>query len=166
MNEPRAFEAPVDGATGLYRVPVFVQNEAGKNIKNYHDEKTLEFLHSKAVLHPYPYPYGFIIGTDGHDGCNVDCFILTDRPLATGTIVECEVIGLMEQYEDGVEDYNILARLPDEAVEVTPEAIEKLHHHILAVYRGVAGKHMAVGEVFGVEAAVAYIQAHLERPSG
>jgi hypothetical protein len=43
-------------------IRVFVQNEAGSNRKNYHDEKTLEFWRSQIVSHAYPFPYGFIKG--------------------------------------------------------------------------------------------------------
>jgi len=163
MNDAAASDSPAPAGAGIARYRVFVQNEAGRNVKNYHDEKTLEFRHSKVVSHPYPYPYGFIIGTDGHDGCNVDCFILTGQQLATGTIVECEAIGLMEQYEDGVEDYNVLARLPGEAAEVTPEVITALRDHIDAVFRHIDGKRMDAGEFSGADAAIAYIEAHREK---
>ncbi len=88
---------------------VFVQNEAGSNLKNYHDEKTLQWKRRVEVSRAYPYPYGFVIGTTGADGCNVDCFILTPDPIRTGESVECEVIGLMEQVEDGEVDHNVLA---------------------------------------------------------
>jgi len=162
LSDANGFDSPATGSAERLRIRVFVQNEAGRNVKNYHDEKTLKFRHSKTVSHAYPYPYGFIIGTDGHDGCNVDCFILTDRHLATGTIVECEAIGLMEQYEDGVEDYNVLARLPGETAEVTAEVMTALRGHIEAVFRHIEGKRMDSGEFSGPDAAIAYIEAHRE----
>ena len=59
-----------------------------------------------------------MIGTDSGDGGNVDCYVITTRILKTGQIVECDPIGLMEQFEDGVEDHNILARLLDEPVVI------------------------------------------------
>jgi inorganic pyrophosphatase len=86
-------------------IKVFIQNEAGSNRKNYHNEKTLEYRETRLVSCPYPYPYGFILGTDAKDGCNLDVFVITQRRLTTGQILECEVIGLMEQFEDGVEDH-------------------------------------------------------------
>lgn len=33
------------------------------------------------MLRPYPYPYGFIIGTKGDDEEAVDAFIITDKRL-------------------------------------------------------------------------------------
>jgi inorganic pyrophosphatase len=41
-----------------------------------------------------------VIGTDSGDGGNVDCYVITNRTLKTGQIVECDPIGLMEQFED------------------------------------------------------------------
>lgn len=89
---------------------VFIQNEAGSTRKNRHDEKTLAFLRSEEVSRPYPYPYGFVVDTTAADGLNVDCFVLTKQTLHTGDLVTCEVLGLMEQFEDGQDDHNVLAR--------------------------------------------------------
>jgi inorganic pyrophosphatase len=141
------------------RIQVFIQNEAGSNRKNYHDEKTLEYKETKIVSRPYPYPYGFILNTNAHDGCNVDVFVVTDRFLSTGQTLECEVIGLMEQFEDGVDDHNVLARLPDEHVDVTPAAQATLSAFVLNVFRHVEGKRIAVGEFRTAEAAAAHIES-------
>jgi inorganic pyrophosphatase len=99
-------------------VRVFIQNEAGSNTKHYHDETTLEWKRTADVSLPYPYPYGFIIGTAAEDGCNVDCFVITDRTLKTGQLIECDAVGLMEQFEDGQDDHNVLACPLGEVVEV------------------------------------------------
>ncbi len=88
---------------------VFIQNEAGSFVKNYHDEKTLEYKRAARVSRAYPFPYGFILNTTADDGLNVDCFVLTRTALRTGQIVECDPVGLMEQMEDGKEDHNVLA---------------------------------------------------------
>ena len=36
---------------------VFIENEAGSNIKNIHDEKTLEHKRRVEVSRPYPFPH-------------------------------------------------------------------------------------------------------------
>jgi inorganic pyrophosphatase len=138
-------------------VDVFVQNEAGSDLKNYHDEKTLEFKFAKRVSVAYPYPYGFIIGTDSSDGCNVDCFVITKRVLRTGHTFACEVIALMEQIEDGMVDHNVLAKLPDEDIELTPEMQIILTDFVLNVFAQVAGKQIAVGRFLDAESAAVYI---------
>ncbi|MBI4480691.1 MAG: inorganic diphosphatase [Acidobacteria bacterium] len=142
------------------RITVFVQNEAGSNQKNYHNEKTLEYLSTKPVSRPYPYPYGFIVGTTARDGYNLDCFVITGQPLKTGQTVQCEVIGLMEQIEDGVEDQNILAVLGGETVEMTLEIERTLTEFVMNVFRHIEGKRMEVGRFLGAETAEACIASY------
>jgi inorganic pyrophosphatase len=125
-------------------IRVFVQNEAGSSRKNHHDEKTLTFRYRRPVSHAYPFPYGFIIGTDADDGCNVDCFVITDRVLKSGQIVECEPIGLMEQVEDGIADHNVLARLVGEHAKVTEAVETALTEHVVECFRDVEGKQVRV----------------------
>lgn len=144
-------------------IRVFVQNEAGSNQKNYHDEKTLAFRQSRVVSHAYPLPYGFIIGTDADDGGNVDCFIVTGRSLKSGQIIDCEPIGLMEQIEDGVADHNVLATPLGEHGEVTEAVQAALTEHVLECFRDVKGKQVRVGRFLGIAAAEAHIVSRSER---
>ena len=53
-------------------IRVFIQNEVGSCRKNHHDEKSLQYRHSETIPHAYPFPYGFVIGTDSGDGGNVE----------------------------------------------------------------------------------------------
>jgi inorganic pyrophosphatase len=142
---------------------VFIQNEAGTNRKHYHDEKTLELKRVVDVSKPYPFPYGFILDTTADDGWNVDCYVLTDRRLRTGEIVECEAIGLMEQVEDGHEDHNVLATLIGESRTVNPETEAVLAAFSRNVFAHVAGKRMQVGRFLGRAEAEAHIAAHRDR---
>jgi inorganic pyrophosphatase len=143
-------------------IKVFVQNEAGSNRKNLHNEKTLEYKETKIVSRPYPYPYGFIPGTDASDGCNLDVFVITKRALKTGQVVDCDVIALMEQFEDGLNDHNVLARLADENVEVTDEIQAVLTEFVLNVFRHIEGKRISVGRFLEAREAELHITAHLE----
>src|SRR5262245_52639789 len=126
-------------------IRVFVQNEAGSARRNQHDEKTLRYLRSDSIPHAYPFPYGFVIGTDAGDGGNVDCYVITNRVLKTGQFVECDPIGLMEQFEDGIEDHNVLARLVDESASITNDIKEALTRHVHACFEG-AGERVSVGQ--------------------
>ena len=145
------------------RIKVFIQNEAGSNRKNYHNEKTLEYRETKLVSRAYPYPYGFILGTNANDGCNLDVFVITKRPLRTGQIIECETIALMEQFEDGVDDHNVLARCVDETVVVTDEIQTLLTDFVLKVFSHIEGKRIAVGRFLGAHEAESHVTANLER---
>jgi inorganic pyrophosphatase len=138
---------------------VFIQNEAGSNRKNYHNERTLEFVETRVVSRNYPFPYGFVVGTAAPDGCCVDCFVITSRPLRSGNVVECEAIGLMEQVEDGLPDHNILAQLNGEESEVTAEVEAILIDFVSHVFEHIDGKSIRAGRFLGPGAAVACIKA-------
>ena len=143
-------------------VSVFIQNEAGSKRKNHHNEKTLEFRFAETVSRCYPYPYGFIIATNAEDGCNVDCFVITRRPLRMGQTLECDVFALMEQTEDGSIDHNVLAKLPDENMDVTTEIQTILTDFVLNVFRNVPGSQISVGRFLGAEQAEAHVIARSE----
>jgi len=139
---------------------VFIQNEARSKLKHYHDEKTLEWKRTVEVSLPYPYPYGFIVGTSAEDGCNLDCFVITDRPLKTGQLIECEAIGLMEQFEDGQDDHNVLACPVGEIPEMDTDVQERLTSFVLGVFAHIEGKRISVGRFLGADAAVSHVLEH------
>ncbi|OGG45087.1 MAG: hypothetical protein A3F84_03060 [Candidatus Handelsmanbacteria bacterium RIFCSPLOWO2_12_FULL_64_10] len=136
-------------------IKVFIQDEAGSYDRNLHNEKTLEYKSTFRISRPYPYPYGFIIGTSAEDKDNVDCYVITNERLKTGTIVECEPIGLLEQVEDGEVDHKILAVIPGEDSELGEGLLEVFRDFISHVL----GKRASVGRLLPREAALRHIQA-------
>jgi len=138
----------------------FVQNEAGSRVKHSHNEKTLELLGTSQVSRAYPFPYGFVLDTTADDGLSVDCFFLTEKPLRTGQIVECDPIGLMEQFEDGKADHNVLAVIHGEEVLVTKKVIRTLTDFVAHVFDHIPGKTMHVGNFLSRPGALKYITSH------
>ena len=65
----------------------------------------------------------------------------------------------MEQVEDGVEDHNVLAKLPEENVRIRPEVEAVLADFVSNVFRHVEGKRISVGRFLGSEQAEAHITA-------
>ena len=156
----------VYGSSGVLEVPVmkvFIQNEAGSFVKNFHDEKTLTFRGTARVSRAYPLPYAFILNTTGDDGLNLDCFVLTKTSLHTGQIVECDPVGLMEQIEDGKEDHNVLAVLRDEEERLDGKTKQELVDFVSHVFDHVAGKTVLAGNFHGRESAIDYIRQHDDR---
>ena len=115
-------------------IKVFIENPGGTNIKNIHDEKTLEYKGSIQVARPYPFPYGFILGTTSEDGGNLDCYVLTHRVLSRSSVVDCLVLGLMEQFEDGKSDHNILATPTGEVMTLTESMKSELRVFVAEVF--------------------------------
>jgi inorganic pyrophosphatase len=148
------------------QVKVFIQNEAGSQTKHYHDEKTLQFERKAQVWRPYPFPYGFVLDTTAADGCNVDCFVLTRRPLHTGEVVDCEPVALMEQLEDGQEDHNVLAVMPGEQALLSEAVKQQLTEFVRRVFDHIPGKRIAVGNLRSSEDALKHLAEHDGTKSG
>lgn len=152
-------------------IKVFIENEAGSNQKNLYNEKTLEYRKTVTVSREYPHAYGFIMNTTSGDGDNVDCFVLTDKKLKTGEIVECEVIGLMKQIEITIDsngeeardiDHNVLAVLSGESFEITKEVEDKLKDFVSHVFDHLPQKMIEMGKFLGEGEAIEFIQKNLD----
>ena len=142
---------------------VFIENEAGSRLKHEHNEKTLELKGTTLVSRAFPWPYGFVLNTTGDDGDNVDCFVLTEKALRTGEIVECEPIGLIEQIEDGEIDHKIFARLHDEAAAVDSSVQGRFKEFALHVFEHIPGKTMKIGRCCDRRVAMDYVERHSDR---
>ncbi len=59
-------------------ITVFIENEAGSDVKHHYNEETFEVLRTERVGVDYPYPYGFVPGTLAPDGDAADCFVITE----------------------------------------------------------------------------------------
>jgi inorganic pyrophosphatase len=140
-------------------IKVCIEVDAGSFEKNLYDQKTLEYKETRPVLQPYPYPYGFILGTTAAEGDNVDCYVITHESLKPGTLVACEAIGLLEQDEDGEIDHKILAALPGQDVEIGEELLEELRNFIEAVFAQYPDMVVRVGRLLPHQAALDHIQA-------
>ena len=137
---------------------VFIENEAGSREKRSYDERSLRLVKTAPVSAPYPFPYGFIVGTLSGDGDAVDCFVLTRRRLACGTTVDCEPVALLEQVEDGETDHKVIAVPAGEDRKVSAADEAALRGFIQTVFAHVPGKTMSVGRLLGREAAEKFIR--------
>ena len=137
---------------------VFIENEVGSRRKNIYDERTLAHLRSVEVSAAYPFPYGFVLGTVSGDGDAVDCFVLTETVLASGTTVECEPVGLIEQIEDGEIDHKVLAVPRGSEARLDAAAVAAIKTFIAGVFAHVPGKRMDIGRLLDRSAAEAYLR--------
>jgi inorganic pyrophosphatase len=147
----------------------FIENEAGSDQKNLYNKKTLEHKKTVKVSRKYPYPYGFIIDTTSGDGDNADVFIITDHPLKSGQIVECEPVGLMEQIEKSWDesrgdmeeiDHNILAVLQGANQDIVSDEIKaRLTDFVLHVFDYVRHNKNRVGSFLDKQEASKYIES-------
>jgi len=135
-----------------------IQVEIGSSERRIFNEQTLEYKETRLGRHPYPYAYGFIIGTSGDDGDCVDCFLLSKQFVTAGSIIECEPIGLLEQYENDEVDHKVLTILPGEDMRLQPNILEELTSFIHTIFSGHPAIIIRVGPVHSREAAHKYIE--------
>jgi hypothetical protein len=162
MQEPRRYPEASVGQQSVRpeRVRVVVEVTAGSNLRHTYDEHTLELRSVREVASRYPYPYGFVMDTVSEDGDAVDCFILTARPLAAGIPTEAEVIGLVEQFENGEVDHKILAGLPGDAVTLDPGRRRALRRFVRSLFDPYPWVHVRVGRILGADVAGAFLGNH------
>ena len=139
-------------------IKMLIQIEAGSCDRNIYNEKTLEYIKTSHGSHPYPYPYGFIIGTSAEDGDCVDCYLVTITKVEAGSIVECEPVGLLEQHEDDEIDHKVLAVLPGEDTKLDQMVLEELQTFIKRIFSEFPDMNVRVGLVHLREAALHHLQ--------
>jgi inorganic pyrophosphatase len=142
---------------------VFIENEAGSRVKHEHNEKTLELKSTTTVSRPFLFPYGFVLNTTAEDGDNVDCYVLTQRNLRTGEIVDCEPIALMEQIEDGEVDHKVFAHLVGEPQVLNDAQKAALVEFAEHVFDHIPGKRMETGRFLDRDAALEYLAEHEDK---
>lgn len=149
---------------------VFVEINAGGNIKYEIDKKTgkLEvdrFLHTSFV---YPFNYGFIPDTHADDGDAVDVIVLSSQPVMPGATIKCHAIGMLQMEDEEGLDEKIIA-VPD--VKVDPEygpytnvkdvpgpTLKKIQH-FFEHYKGLEpGKWVKIGGFEDKDVAESYIK--------
>ncbi len=140
-------------------IKVLIQAEAGSPNKMRYDEKTLKPIEVGRVSLPYPCPYGFILATTAADGDNVDCYVFGDDSLKTGSIVDCEIVGLLEQIESGEPDHKVLAVVAGQKAVLPDGVAEVLEDFIYGVFTQYPDSAVSVGAVQPRDAAVRYVRA-------
>lgn len=106
--------------TNFYQIPthnkspniVYAVIEIPKGIsaKYEYDENLDAFIYDRSLLSAMTYPanYGFIPNTISDDGDALDILVYNSIPIERGTIVECQVLGVLDMIDDGQKDYKII----------------------------------------------------------
>lgn len=92
-------------------VNVVVEIPIGSRIK-YEYDKDLQIIAANRFLYTaftYPFNYGFIPGTWSEDEDLLDIVVLSSESLATGTLVECRVIGMLDTEDEEGADAKLIA---------------------------------------------------------
>ena len=73
-------------------------------------------------------------------------------------MIECEPIGLLEQFEEHEKDHKVLAVLPDEKLEINQDIHDRLKNFIDKVFSQWPEVKVKVGQILDKETALSFIQ--------
>lgn len=117
----------------------------------------LELIRYRMVNTPYPFPYGFILNTSSEDGDGIDCYILTDKHLQAGTIIDCVPIGLLEQFENEEVDSKIICLTEGDDFNFEQDHVQQIRSFILQIFKKHPNVEIKFGEYKDAEYAIQYI---------
>ncbi len=108
-------------------INVVVEIPMGSNIKYEYDQelgiiKVDRFLYT---AFSYPFNYGFIPQTLGHDSDPIDILVINQQPLLPGSLIECRIIGMLESEDEAGGDTKIVA-VPGPKIDPSHENTESL----------------------------------------
>jgi len=120
----------------------------------------------------YPANYGFVPNTLADDGDPADIMVLTDYPLAPGSVIKCRLIGVLVMEDESGMDEKLMA-VPLTKVDPTYEninSLEDLPKHTLAKIKNFfetykmlePNKWVKVKEYKGKEEATALLEAAIK----
>ncbi len=156
-------------------VNVFIEIPMGSSVKYEYDEETDvikvdRFLYTSMV---YPFNYGFVPGTLEEDGDPVDVLVITNQPVAPGTVIEARPIGVLVMEDEEGPDSKIIA-VPKEkldpyfknvkSVDDLPEIVRERIKHFFEHYKELEpGKWVKVREWLGPQEAMKRIEDAIKR---
>lgn len=89
---------------------VFIETLKNSEIRTRYHDNTFQRKESFKIRSPYPYDYGFIIGSNKkHEDC-IDCYVLTNETLHEGKPIACEPVFMIEVYEGSEEDHKVIMK--------------------------------------------------------
>ncbi len=164
MHPVHDIEVPPDFAA---YVPSVIEIPRGSHLK-YEVDKPTGLLRLDRVLYSavhYPANYGFIPRTHGDDGDPLDILVLMQEPVEPLTIVRARPLGGMRMTDDMGGDDKIIAVCIDDPAFAHYQLIAEIPPHVMREldrffrdYKQLEGKLSEVGELYGIDEALAVIR--------
>ncbi|MDY7027130.1 MAG: inorganic diphosphatase [Spirochaetota bacterium] len=139
---------------------MFIEAEAGSCDKHDYDEKTMEYRGCRTAVTPFPYPYGFILGTLTEEEDGVDCYLITGEPQTAGSTVQCEPVGLLEFFEGDETDHKVLAVPANSREEIDARVCSTLEKFIYTIWTKFPDAQVRVGNLLSRHEALEYIEKY------
>lgn len=127
------------------QVNVFIEIPKDSNIK-YELDKDSGVIFVDRFLYTamqYPFNYGFVPNTLADDGDPLDVLVMSEYPVAPGTVIQSVIIGMLEMEDEEGIDTKVLA-VPTKKIdpdygeftlETLPEAMKNKMKHFFESYK-------------------------------
>lgn len=147
------------------QINVFIEIPKDSNIKYELDKESGVIMVDRFLYTAmsYPFNYGFVPNTLSEDGDPIDVLVLSEYPVAPGTVIPSVVIGMLEMEDEEGIDTKVLA-VPTKKVdpdygeftiETLPEAMKNKMKHFFENYKTLEpGKWVKIKEWKGKEVAL------------
>jgi inorganic pyrophosphatase len=139
----------------------FIESVQYSDIRTRYDENTFQRKESFKVSSPYPYAYGFIVGSNQNNEDCLDCYILTNQILTVGKPMACEPVFMIEVYEGREVDHKVIMKTVNYEVdneELVENTIKAFITEIFSKYPEVM---ISFGRKIGKEETLRFIQSHM-----
>jgi inorganic pyrophosphatase len=109
------------------KVKAVIEIPFGSNIKYEIDKDSGAVVVDRVMYSAmfYPANYGFVPNTLANDGDPADILVLTDYPLAPGSVINCRLIGALVMEDESGMDEKLLA-VPVSKIDPTFDSIQTL----------------------------------------
>jgi inorganic pyrophosphatase len=135
------------------KIDIFIENPAYTTLKKEFDEKSNKWTKVGHLAIPYPFPYGFIPKTQQKDGDPLDAFLITSTPgkFKRGDTVHCEILGLVEYFEDKERDFKVLVKKSQEKIELSSNIKKALKYFLIHAFDNKPNKTVEFGGFKGIK---------------
>lgn len=157
---------------------VLIEIPEGSNVKYELDEETGEMTVDRIVpvAMAYPVNYGLIKGTHGEDGDALDALVFISRPVMSGVVIKCKLLGMLEMEDEEGIDHKLVCVPATTKIDPlcgawtsfddVPEAKKREIRHFFEHYKDLEeGKWVKIKDWQGLEAAQQVLDASIKRAS-
>lgn len=140
---------------------VFIEALKNSDLRTRYDETTFQRKEAFKVSSPYPYAYGFIIGSNKNGEDCLDCYVLTNEKLTEGQSLDCEPLFMIEVYEGSEEDHKVIMKAAEYKIDNEELVANTIKSFITKIFSKNLELRISFGRIMGKEETIKFINSHM-----
>ena len=139
----------------------FIETLQNSDIRTRYDENTFQRKDSIKVSSPYPYAYGFIVGSNkNYEDC-LDCYVLSNQILTEGKEIACEPVFMIEMFEGSEEDHKVIMKTVNYEIDNEELVESTIKSFITDIFSENPEVIIRFGRKIGKEETIHFIKSHM-----